>query len=326
MAGMRNRWAVAGLALSLVALGVLATRLNLNHVARALAQANWWWVAASALAHILSTIVESARWNVIISSVMPHPRLRDAFVALSIGTVGNIVLPLKLGEGARAWALSRLGNLPFSSAFPTVIADRVIDAGVFLVLSLLVAATYPPASGVFRPVLICLVALAFLGGVLWVVSRHLGRLRHLGLGHARPWTTRIHAAIDRVLSSLRSTRHLGPACVVSVVAWIVKALVVWTMFRAFGFDLSLVAAGASLTIIILGVVAVSTPANVGVFELSTVLAVSIHQVPADTAFGFAVILHAAELGPTVILGLAAMWKLGIHMSDLKTRLREECGP
>ncbi len=319
---MRNRWALLGLALSLLALGALATRLSLAHVVQALAHANWWWAGASALAHIASMIIESARWNIIISSVNPRSKLRDAFVSLSIGTVANLLLPLKLGEGARAWALSRLGGLPFSSAISTVIADRVVDSGVFLLLSLLVAATYPPASSVLGPILICLAALACAGGVLFFSSRYVRRRSPLGAELSGGWIIRVQAAIHRGLLSLQSTRHLGPAFFVSVALWVTRTLVVWTMFKAFGFDLSFIAAGASLTIIILGVVTVSTPGNVGMFELSAVLAVAIHQVPGDIALGFAVALHAAELGPTILIGSGAMWKLGIHMSDLRVRYTE----
>jgi uncharacterized protein (TIRG00374 family) len=319
---MKNRWALLGLALSLVALAVLASRFGVSHAVAALSHANWWWVAASALAHILSTIVEAARWDTIISSVTPKARLWDAIVAMCVGTIGNLVLPLKLGEGARAWALARLSGLRFSTALSTVIADRVVESGVFLVSSVVFAVIYPPAGWLLRRVVVALLILIVMAGVLFLVSRRYGRSRLDAAGGVRGSLAHAMLTIERAVVSLRSTRHLGRACTVSVLSWTVKTLVVWTMFKAFGFDLSFVAAGASLVIIILGVVSVSTPGNVGMFELSTVLAVAIHGIPADTALGFAVILHAAEIVPTVILGSAAMWKLGIHMSDLAAKAAE----
>jgi uncharacterized membrane protein YbhN (UPF0104 family) len=324
---MRNRWVLAALGLSLCALAVVATRVDPSHAVTALAHANWWWVAASAAAHVLSIVIESARWDAIVRGVNPRARLWDACVAMCVGTVGNMLLPLKLGEGARAWALSRLTRVPFSTALSTVIADRVVDSAVFLVLAIAIAWFYPPAGWLLRRVVLGLAALAVVGGGLILASRRIGRTRPGAAAHANGWAARARSAVDRGLSSLRSARHLGPACAISVASWSARTFVVWTMFKAFGLDLSFVAAGASLIIIILSIVTVSTPGNVGVFELSTVLALGIYGIPGDTALGFALVLHAAEIGPTFVFGFAAMWRLGIHMSDLARRATqpEEAG-
>ncbi len=49
------------------------------------------------------------------------------FLALAAGYSLNAILPLRMGELARAWLLSRLGRIPFSQSMGTVVADRIAD-------------------------------------------------------------------------------------------------------------------------------------------------------------------------------------------------------
>ncbi len=66
------------------------------------------------------------RWSLL---ARPFVAARNGhyFLALAAGHSLNAILPLRMGEIARAWLFSRLGRIPFSQSLGTVIADRIAD-------------------------------------------------------------------------------------------------------------------------------------------------------------------------------------------------------
>lgn len=95
---------------------------------------------------------------------------------------------------------------------------------------------------------------------------------------------------------------------------------VLTIFRAFRFDLPFIAAPVVLIFSNLGIAAVSTPANLGGFELSTLAALKLFGVETELALGCALVFHLVEVLPMVLLGLAIMLSSGIKPSELIKRV------
>ncbi len=298
------------LAAALAGLAVLLVRLDLSGVARAFARARWWWVAGAAAMNVGNTVLESARWTFILSGIKPGVKLRHAVAAGLVGTVGNVALPLKLGEGARAWTLARLERLPFTVIISSVIVDRFIEVTLFLVLVLATAWIRPPAGGAGQYAVRGALVAAIVAVVLVLAGRWLRRGDADG-GTGAGRFRRIARELARGFAVLQDRRRLVPAAATGVLSWVARTLVVWMMFRAFDLPLGLPAAAAALIIINVGIVSVSTPGNLGVFELTTTAALTLLGVRAETALSVAVVLHVAEVVPPLLLGLAVMWKLGL---------------
>jgi uncharacterized membrane protein YbhN (UPF0104 family) len=95
---------------------------------------------------------------------------------------------------------------------------------------------------------------------------------------------------------------------------------------AFQLDLILVSSKVSAMVVLiltnLGIAIVSTPANVGGFELSAVAALHLFIRDAETAISFAVALHLIEVVPIVILGLIVLWYNGFNLLKSSRELRE----
>ncbi len=96
-------------------------------------------------------------------------------------------------------------------------------------------------------------------------------------------------------------------------------MIIWAAFKAFNLPLPLADAAAVLVIVNVGITVVATPGNVGSFELATVGALRLLSVPEETALGFAVTLHAAEVLPPVLLGLALVWTGRIRLGREQLR-------
>jgi uncharacterized membrane protein YbhN (UPF0104 family) len=88
---------------------------------------------------------------------------------------------------------------------------------------------------------------------------------------------------------------------------------IWAMFKAFHLALPLIATAVVLIFVNLGIAVVSTPANLGGFEISIVAAFRFFPVDTEVAISYAVALHLVEVIPMVLLGFVVLWFSGIKM-------------
>ncbi|MBI2833664.1 MAG: flippase-like domain-containing protein [Acidobacteria bacterium] len=290
---------LAALVIVLAGVAVVVSRLNLTAIAAAGRTASWTWIAGAALVNLASVVVDAVRWSAILSSIR-RVSIVSAVEALLLGSLGNALLPLKLGEGARAWVLAEREGLPFGAVLSTVLLDRAVDASGLAILVVITSliAPLPLAARRFRTFALAALASVVLLVILakrWRAERVRARLRS-------------HVTAARVLDGLAMLGHqhrLAGVLTVAGLAWCLRAAVVWCAMRAFHLGLPLVAAATVLITVNLGIAAIAVPANIGVFEVSVAAGLALWRVSGEIALGVGIVLHAAELVPTIALALVA---------------------
>ncbi|MEO8879113.1 MAG: lysylphosphatidylglycerol synthase transmembrane domain-containing protein, partial [Gemmatimonadaceae bacterium] len=106
--------------------------------------ANPWYLLGASVAGTLIFPLRAPRWRIILSPVAEGLPLGMLWRAIAIGMMGNNVLPARVGEPLRAFALSReTKRVPFSAAFASLAVDRIFDATC--VLLLMAVATLDPS-------------------------------------------------------------------------------------------------------------------------------------------------------------------------------------
>jgi hypothetical protein len=306
-------------------LAVIVSRVNLVKLVHAFSGVAWVWVAGVFLLNVVNTWVEAFRWRIILSSVKRETRTLNAFAAMLVGVVGNTVLPLRLGDGARAYFLARRERLSTASSLGSVMLDRIMDVTFFLIMVLLATLVFDfprliERAGVFAAIGVGVALAVFI--VLIVLRPHIEVRFGSKIG------ARLAGQIHRFTVGLSSIKRAGillPAGVLSALSWILRILMVVFMFKAFHFDLPGVAAVVVLVFTNLGIAAVSTPANLGGFELSTLAAFTLFGVDTERALSCAIVFHAVEVVPMVLLGLGALALTGIKSREVLTQA-ESPGP
>src|SRR5205814_4639422 len=199
-------------------------------IGRALAAMSWRWATLAALLNLLGVVIDATRLRIIVSA-FGHVRLRHAVQAQLVGIVGNVLFPFKLGEGARAYVLTRRHEVPTATAITMVVLDRVMDALVLPMFVVLASVLLPLPSSVLRYRTWMLLSLAAGSAAGVVIGRGL-RARHAaGRAPAALATT-----LDRIIAGVTSLGHRGrllPALCASTVSWTTRAGVLWCMLRAF---------------------------------------------------------------------------------------------
>jgi uncharacterized protein (TIRG00374 family) len=316
MSRHRSMHIVSALVITVFA-GILLIKLDFHRTYEAVTGVKWRWGILVAVLNLLSVGIESLRWHFILSVVKRHVAFGNTFAAYLVGLTGNFVVPFKLGDGARAYALSKTEGIAMTTSLSSVVLDRIVDISFFCALVIPSALLYRAPLKFKVSGLVVGAAIALLIVVLVVVlaikDRSFG-----GKTFAR--LNEIIRRFIRMVYALRRTRRFVRVGSLSVILWMNRLAMIYAMFEAFSIELPAASGLAVLVLINLGITIVSTPASVGAFELSAASGLLLFGVDANLALSYAITLHVVEVVPVAVLGFVVLWITGIRLREVPERI------
>ena len=325
---MGGKAKLIGFAVTVVFLGLILWKMNPAEFADALRSANYSYVLPAALCTLLSYVLRTVRWREILRPTKLVP-VRRLFPVLMIGFMANNVLPARLGEFVRAYALGEKEQVSKSLSFATIMLERLLDGLTLLcfllVLSRLVRMTNEEVTLTYVSTAVFAAATAFV--VLLLVREDVAMsMLRLAL---RPLPRRLaHQALDKAgyfilgLHALRNKWTVLVLFALSVVIWSVEAASYFLILRAFGVGsdfLSTLAAGAAamLVVVNLGIMIPSAPGYVGVFEGAAILALGTFGIPGNQAFAIGVVSHGIQWFLVTGIGFVFLMRENLSLSQLR---------
>lgn len=316
------------LVVGLVTVGLFALFLrgiDMREAWRAVLGAHVGWLAAAAGATVMTYVLRAWRWRWILRP-LGRVRFSTAFRATVMGFAASFVLPGRVGELLRPYALARKERLNPAAAMATIIVERLFD--LCTVLLLFAFAIFVAGASVPREIRMAGVAGAAAAaagmGVLFVMAGHPERLGRWAGRLARWLPARIGVLLDHLVRTfvqglrvMRSPADLVWSFVWSLPLWLSIALgILWT---SWAFDLTMPPAGAFLVVGYLTVgVAVPTPGAAGGFHYFYKLAATqLFGAEESVAAAAAVVLHLVTFVPVTLLGLFYMWRDGVSLGQVR---------
>jgi len=135
-------------------LGVLISVIGLYYAFR---QVNFWelWISIknvniiliilAVFILVLSNVIRAWRWQILVKPIK-DVSFDPAFSSIMIGYFGNSVLPFRMGEFLRAYVVADKTSLSASTAFGTIVVERILDFVGLSALILLIMTVYPLKS------------------------------------------------------------------------------------------------------------------------------------------------------------------------------------
>lgn len=109
------------------------TEAEISEIKFALTNANYWWIVLSVFLGILSHASRAYRWKFTLEPMGYQPKFYNQFFAVAISYLVNLGIP-RAGEFARATTINQYENIPFEKAFGTIVAERLADMAVYLLI------------------------------------------------------------------------------------------------------------------------------------------------------------------------------------------------
>lgn len=111
--------------------------VSLNDIKDEFLNINYFYLTLFVIIVFLGTFVRALRWKYILQSFKEDIRISNLFFSTVLGYGVNVVLP-RFGEISRALFIGHVENISRSSAFGTIIIERVLDL-IFLILSIVLS-------------------------------------------------------------------------------------------------------------------------------------------------------------------------------------------
>ncbi len=300
--------------------------VEIGAVGRVLADANWALMLGVAVpAHLGSVILRALRWRILTDPIQRIPN-GPLFRATFIGFMANNLLPLRMGEFLRAWALSRETRASAAKLFGTVVFERVIDVLCFVVMMVSVLALHRFGdSSTITPRDLALLSAIAVGGLVAVrffPEWFMNVLRFF----LRPLPTHLAEKIEALASdlmeglvSLRGWSAYAGLVLYSAILWALAALPFYVGLKAVGVDIeplqvAVLASFATLVAVGVFIATPSAPGFFGTYHLACQFALATFGVPKDQAFAVGVLAHITFWVPVTLIGLIVFARMRDSLS------------
>lgn len=314
-----------GIVIGALALGWAVGGIDGQSVLRALASAQYGWVAVSLGLVFAVALVKTIRWGTLYRVNAPRPSFADLFSALLITQMVNVIIPIRIGELIRIGLMKQSGQ-PGAATLATIAIEKAIDlvAAGLIALAVVALAVAPPwlqnwASSILVIGIILIVGLA----LVWTLRDRIagGLTRALAWGGWLPerWqarTVRIVRTMLEAFGALTDWRALVRVSFWTILAWLCSLLAIWTLILAFDLRLSLAAAAIIMLSIGFSNIVPTLPGLVGVMQAIAVAVLGSYGVPQSIALGFGIVLNVVTVAPLVLLGLLGLWLRAVSLLPL----------
>jgi uncharacterized protein (TIRG00374 family) len=328
---LKSRRFWIGCIISLILIVLFFYQVDFGEIGQALATARYIFVLPAIAVLVIVMGLKAWRWRYLLRP-LKKTSLKSVFSIEVIGHMVNAILPLRIGEVARAYLLGEKESVSKAATMATVAVCRVFD-GLALLFVVVVLALFLPVATWLKPVIYITTAILIgILGIFLLLASSRQRLRRVTDCLLRPfppgWQTRLKEWIDLFISGLAAMKNpfqLVSVFLLSVVIWIGEGSMFYLI--AFSFDLGqpfhillLAATAANLALLV-----PSSPGGIGNFEYFCIQVLVFYAVDGNLARAYAITVHAALLIPIILLGFYFLWMENISLADLARRPASETG-
>lgn len=307
------------------------------------------WILPFIAITILGMYIRAVRWRWILKSRHDYSS-SQLFPSLIIGFALNSLLPLRAGEFARPFILSRRQKIPYTTVLATVVVERIVDSltllfSFFIVLLFIkidpesqysismgkwqYTITGEMLTGLNRKLalvtfLLLLISITFIIDATRRIYEII--IRHIPLLGSSLKQKLIHILhqFSHGFHSLKNIRYLIMIFLYSLIIWVLVGFSLQVM--SWGFpDLSIqFQHGMAIMIIIcIAIIIPAAPGYWGLYECGCIFAlIALGLVPSTdkgyaNALGFSLVIHTFQIVPIILIGLYYLWKENISISQIE---------
>lgn len=328
---MKNWRFWLGLVISLAFLyWAVAQVRDLGQTVEALQRAQYWYLAPALIAYFAGVWVRSVRWHYLLAPRQEVPASR-LFPVVVIGYMANDVLPARMGEIVRVYALGQREGISKTTSLATVFVERIFD-GLAMLAFMGTVALFVPFVPTLQQVA-AFTALLFLGltAVLLFFAFQPKLAERIAFALICRLPARLHRPLERMAVSalaglhvLRSPRAVVTVLTLSLLAWLCEAAMYYLIALGFIPGVPFYVLLLTVAVANLGTMIPSSPGYVGTFDALAVFTLGLFGVGGEVALGFTAVLHVALIVPVTLLGFYFLWRENLSLEVIR-RLRRSSG-
>jgi glycosyltransferase 2 family protein len=244
-----------------------------------------------------------------------------AFEAIMIGYMGNNVLPFRMGELIRAYAMGKKEGLSKTLSLASIILERLLDVLSLLIFFVALFLSVQLARWLVFSGVVIFAFLVLMGGLVYLMAKDAWRFSSRLTRVLKSFPAAISHQAERITQSfiqglalVKNKVQMIEVIVLSLLTWLVSTVSFYFCLKAFHLELPLTAPLLLVVVINMGVMIPSSPGFIGVFQYLCIVSLAFFSVPKGTALGFSVVLQATQYIPVTLLGWFYLTRMHLSLS------------
>ncbi|MDD3013811.1 MAG: lysylphosphatidylglycerol synthase transmembrane domain-containing protein [Candidatus Gastranaerophilales bacterium] len=334
-----------GLLISIIFIVLIFRQVNVVKTLQAFENINFNYLVWVIPVYYLAFLLRAYRWRTLLSDNRRF-EISTLISTLFIGYSANCLLPARMGDFYRAHLFGKKENISRIKVFASIVLERIFD-GIILVsiLSLMILLFYSKPwlynlayAGCFVFVggfitLLCFAKFEksdkfndnFLIKIMQKCFNNLPLSLKTGLNKIFNKTSSFFSSFVSGLKVFHSFSLLFSAFFITLIIWVLEALVMFLVISSFGIHIPLVSSLFVLGVIVLSTMIPSGPASVGPYQYGYILALSVFGVAKETALAVSILNQFSNIILILIAGLYFIWKDHINIRQLEKDIEYEEG-
>lgn len=290
------------------------------------------WVFLALLIGGISHVSRAYRWILLIKHLGYNPSVKNTFYALMAGYLANLALP-RLGEITRCGSLHKTDKIPVDSLLGTVIAERMSDLIVLVLLILSVFLLKMRFFGdflnqhIFFPFLDKFETFFGLPAFLWIVLVLLLVAAYLIYRLLRErlmkylFFRRVSAIKNNLIKGLKSIFLMpdkGLFLFHTAIIWIMYFLMTYLIFFALG-STSVLSPLDALFIMTIGSIGMTAPVQggIGAYHWIVSSGLTLYGITREEGLVFATVAHGSQTLMVILLGAISFFLIFLTAKRLE---------
>lgn len=298
---------------------------------------DYWWILAAMGLSVFSHVLRAIRWRLQFDALSIRTSLMELTCAVFGCYALNLVIP-RIGELWRCSFVSKRSKAPFTTVMGSLVADRLSDSAVVLMLTLFTAVVAAPALrsfadkyaigrdalNLFGSPWLWLGAIFAVALVWWLLVR----FRHRpAVARLRKWVSEMW----RGFAVVATMPGRGKFVVLSIILWGCYFTQLYLAMYAFGFTRELCARPdlaygliPCLVAFVFSSIGMAIPSNggLGPWNIAVMFALSLYGVSDAEGTAFSILQWSGQTVMLILLGIfTAIWSASTARRDKKALKR-----
>ncbi len=319
-----NLKAILGILVSLALIIWLVFAINWQEVWGHLQKIHYWLLIPYTLVILFQFVLRAWRWQFLVPD-RTSMSFKLSLDGLIIGNFINYILPLRAGEIARPFFLSRFSKNSFPANFAAVIIERFFDLSLVLILFYIsISGLTQIPSWVTQGASVLLLLAS--GILIFIITACI----------SRKYTQKIISLTCKVLPSfaikpvnsllngilegttvIKSKKNLLIVILLSILIWLETIFGYYALLLIFEIPASFTDAIVITVVIALAVAAPSAPGFIGVLQTGCIVGFALVGLDKDLATAFSLISHFHMYLLIIVYGMIVLYQYGLNIKDLQ---------
>jgi len=313
-----------GIAISLIFLYLALRNVSYRNLVISLQKADYLYLIPAILLALLTMWLRAIRWRYLLE---PIKRIKNhsLFSAVMIGFMANNVLPARIGEFVRAYAIGKKENLSKSLSFATIVVERILDGFTLLAFLLVILIFFPLPGWLKKAGISAFIFYLLIIAFFVLLKRYKENMLKFSAYLLSPFSKRLSQKTTEFLISfvagfdvLKGKKQIALILFYSFSIWIIYAVLTLLVFISFNFNLPVYAPFLLVVILTFGVMIPSSPGFIGTYQFFCVTGLAFWGIKESDALGFSLVYHASQYVPITSLGLFYLWKDNISFKEIRS--------